>query len=42
MVDVVEGEQVRELLARGLVHEDAGRPDLVDEGLGVTGEQVER
>ena len=42
VVDVVEREQAGQLVGRGLVQEHAGRPDLVDEGLGVPAEQLER
>ena len=42
MVDVVEGEQPDEVGRVGLVDVHVGRPDLLDEGLGVTAEQVER
>ena len=42
VVDVVERQQPDQPRRVGLVEVDAGRPDLREEGLGVTAEQVER
>jgi hypothetical protein len=41
VVDVVEGEQADQPGGVGLVQVDAGRPDLGEEGLGVTTEEIE-
>jgi hypothetical protein len=41
VVDGVEGQQADEPGRVGLVQVDAGRPDLREEGLGVTTEEFE-
>jgi len=42
VVDVVERQQTDQSFGVRLVQVDAGRPDLREEGLGVTAEEIER